>query len=271
MPVFAKIVASPIPPPRSGNSPPREIEGCKQERAVEYISHMPTDGLHQQGRLRSRPARPPAEGAPVGLQTLGSDGGPGGGYLYVPADYRPEKPAPLVLLLHGAGEDARDGLAQLRGQADEAGLILLALSSRGPTWDSILSRGRYGSDIVAIDRALEYAFSRCTVDPTRVAVAGYSDGASYALSLGIANGDLFSDVLAFSPGFLALAGQRGSPRIFISHGTQDRWLPIDSCSRKIVSQLERAGYEVRYHEFEGGHVVPSGIAREAVIWFTDRT
>jgi phospholipase/carboxylesterase len=161
-------------------------------------------------------------------------------------------------------------LAQLRGQADETGLILLALSSREPTWDSILDRGRYGSDIAVIDRALEHTFSRWAVDPARVAVGGYSDGASYALSLGIANGDLFSDVIAFSPGFLAPTVQRGSPRIFVSHGTQDRWLPIDSCSRRIVPQLERDGYEVRYREFEGGHVVPPGIAREAAIWFTNR-
>lgn len=38
----------------------------------------------------------------------------GAGYLYVPAGYQAERPAPLVLVLHGAGEDARDGLAQLR-------------------------------------------------------------------------------------------------------------------------------------------------------------
>jgi len=208
--------------------------------------------------------------APVGLWVLESDGGPAEGYLYVPAGYRPEKPAPLGLLLHGAGEDARDGLAQLRGQADEAGIILLALSSSGPTWDSILSRGRYGSDITAIDQVLDHAFSRCAVDPTRVAVGGYSDGASYALSIGIANGDLFSHVLAFSPGFLAPPGQRGSPRIYVAHGTRDRWLRIDSCSRRIVPRLERAGYEVRYREFEGGHVVPPGISREAAIWFAYR-
>jgi phospholipase/carboxylesterase len=235
------------------------------------MSPMAEKDLRQQGRLRSRPVRTPVETAPVGLRSLRSDAaGSAEGYLYVPAGYRTETPAPLVLLLHGAGEDARDGLAQLRGQADDPGIILLALSSRGPTWDSILDRGRYGADIAAIDWALEHTFSRCAVDPTRVAVGGYSDGASYALSLGIANGDLFSHVLAFSPGFLAPTGQRGSPRIFVSHGTQDRWLPIDSCSRRIVPQLERVGYEVRYREFEGGHVVPPGIAREAAFWFTNR-
>jgi phospholipase/carboxylesterase len=232
---------------------------------------MPPNGPHEQGRLRSRPGRTPEGRSPVGLQALRSAAaGSAEGYLYVPAGYRTETPAPLVLLLHGAGEDARDGLAQLRGQADEAGLVLLAPGSHGSTWDSILSSGRYGPDIATIDRALEHAFSRWAVDPERVAVGGYSDGASYALSLGIANGDLFSHVLAFSPGFLAPTGRRGSPRIFVSHGTQDRWLPIDSCSRRIVPQLERAGYEVRYHEFDGGHIVPPRTARKAAIWLANR-
>jgi len=206
----------------------------------------------------------------VGLHAPETEAGPADGYPYIPAGYRMETPAPLVLLLHGAGEDARDGLAQMRGQADEAGLILLAPRSRGPTWDLIPNRGRYGPDLAAIDRALEDAFSRCAVDPARVGVGGYSDGASYALSLGLANGDLFSYVLAFSAGFLAPTGQRGSPRIFVSHGTRDGWLPIDSCSRRIVPRLERAGYEVRYLEFEGAHVVPPAIAREAASWFAGR-
>jgi phospholipase/carboxylesterase len=225
---------------------------------------------YERGRLLSRPARAPAEGASVGLHALGTKAGPAEGYLYVPLGYRKEAPSPLVLLLHGAGEDARDGLAQLREQADEAGLILLAPGSRGPTWDLIPNRGRYGPDIAAIDRALGHAFSRCKVDPAHVALAGYSDGASYALSLGLANGDLFSHLLAFSPGFLAPAGQTGSPRVFVSHGTRDGWLPIDRCSRRIVPRLQRAGYEVRYREFEGGHVVPPAIAREAAAWFANR-
>jgi len=232
---------------------------------------MPKGRLHEQGLLRSRPRKGPAGAIPAGLRTLGTEAIPAEVYLYVPAGYRKETPAPLVLLLHGAGEDARDGLAQLRGQADEVGLLLLAPGSRGPTWDLILNRGgHYGPDIAAIDRALGDAFSRCAVDPARVGVGGYSDGASYALSLGLANGDLFSHVLAFSPGFLAPTGQRGSPRVFVSHGTRDRWLPIDSCSRRIVPRLERAGYEVRYREFEGGHVVPPAIAREAASWFADQ-
>ena len=220
------------------------------------------------GRLRARPVEG-VDGAtaPIGLRPLGLAGARDG-YLYVPTGYRSGHPAPLVVLLHGAGEDARDGLALLRAHTDGHGLILLSPPSREYTWDLVVGRGRYGPDLAAIDRALEETFSRYGVDPTRVAVGGYSDGASYALSLGIANGDLFTHVLAFSPGFVAPTERVGSPRIFVSHGTRDRWLPIGRCSRRIVPQLERAGYELHYREFEGGHVVPPGIGREAADWFS---
>ena len=226
---------------------------------------MAGENAQIEGRLQARPVEAIGAG-PIGLRPLELST-TRDGYLYVPAVYQAEHPAPLVILLHGAGEDARDGLALLRGQADGAGLILLAPASREPTWDVVVGHGHYGLDVAAIDQALEQTFSRYTVDPARVAVGGYSDGASYALSLGITNGDLFTHVLAFSPGFMAPAGQRGSPRIFVSHGTHDEWLPVERCSRRIVPQLERAGYEVHYREFEGGHVVPTEIGGEAVDWF----
>lgn len=104
------------------------------------------------------------------------------------------------------------------------------------------------------------------MDPGRIAIGGFSDGASSALSLGLANGDLFSALLAFSPGFMAPPGQVGKPRVYVSHGTGDRVLPIDRCSRRLVPVLQQAGYEVRYDEFDGPHTVPPGIARAAVRW-----
>ena len=97
-------------------------------------------------------------------------------------------------------------------------------------------------------------------------IGGFSDGASYALSLGIANGDVFDSVVAFSPGFEASELRNGQPRFFVSHGTADPVLPIDRCSRRIVPALEEAGYAVTYHEFDGGHTVPDSIQTKVVDW-----
>jgi phospholipase/carboxylesterase len=128
--------------------------------------------------------------------------------------------------------------------------------------------GGYGPDVEFIDRALEWAFERLTLDTRRLAITGFSDGASYGLSLGLTNGDFFTHLIAFSPGFMAPANRRGKPPVFVSHGTRDRVLPIERCSRRIVPQLDRTGYRVRYREFDGPHTVPESIAREALRWFS---
>jgi phospholipase/carboxylesterase len=219
----------------------------------------------EDGLLLSRPLPLQPDGLPaVGLQPLRMESGRDG-LLYVPQGYSPERPAPLVLALHGAGGDAHGGITPFLSTADETGMILLAPDSRATTWDAI--RGEYGPDISFIDRALAQTFDRYAVDPTHLAIEGFSDGASYAISVGLTNGDLFSHVIAFSPGFAAPAAQEDRPALFISHGTHDGVLPIDVCSRSIVPRLQRAGYDVLYREFDGGHLVPKPIVREAVNWF----
>jgi phospholipase/carboxylesterase len=127
--------------------------------------------------------------------------------------------------------------------------------------------GGYGPDVRFIDRALMQVFARHAIDPQHLAIGGFSDGASYALSLGLANGGLFSHILAFSPGFMAPSAFETGPRLFIAHGTADRVLPIDRTSRRLVPHLRAAGYRLEYREFEGGHLVPPEIAVEAVAWF----
>ena len=223
-----------------------------------------------EGRLNARPKQQPIHVSGtetrIGLQPLALST-QRDVLLYVPPSYRSDRPAPLLLMLHGAGGHGDHGIGLLRPLADETGLILLVPSSRGRTWDIIL--GAYGPDVDFINQALTKSFDRVRIDPAQIAVGGFSDGASYALSLGIVNGDLFTHILAFSPGFMAPPEQIGMPRIFISHGTGDTVLPIDRCSRRIVPQLERAGYDLRYVEFEGGHTVPPEIGLEALRWMRD--
>jgi predicted esterase len=169
-------------------------------------------------------------------------------------------------MLHGAGGQAEHGLALLRKFADDNNLILLAPASRAPTWD-IIAGNAFGPDVIFIDQALKQAFEHYAVDPAKIAIGGFSDGASYALCLGLTNGDLFTHIIAFSPGFAHTLEKKGKPAVFISHGMNDRVLPIDPCSRRIVPQLKRQGLEVLYQEFKGGHEIPSQISNTAIEWF----
>lgn len=208
------------------------------------------------GQASTAPATVPGT-RPLGLEPVRDP------LVHVPQTLLAGQPAPLLVTLHGAGGDAEGGLAFLRPLAEERGLLLLAPAARGSTWDAI--RGGYGPDVELVDRALAAVFAGFAVDPARIAVAGFSDGASYALGLGLANGDLFRQVIAFSPGFVPAGGSRtGRPPVFVSHGVADDVLPIARTSRRIVPALRHDGYDVTYREFPGPHTVPTEIAREAV-------
>ncbi len=212
----------------------------------------------------------PARGVPGERdQPLGLDG-PRDGVLYVPDTA--ETGAPLLVFLHGATGTGRSHLRAVLAAVDRYGVILVAPDSRGPsTWDLVAER-RFGPDVAFLDRVLEAVVDQVDADTGRLAIGGVSDGASYALSIGLTNGDVFPTVLAFSPGFMVVPSPSvARSRVYVSHGTADPILPIDACSRSFVPHLRDAGYEVNFREFDGGHTVPPPTSDEAVRWWLDGT
>ena len=175
-----------------------------------------------------------------------------------------ESSRPLILALHGAGGTSEDGLWAFRAAWNSPGMVVVAPTSESRIWNPF-----YGPDLNSIDRALKRAFSRCRIDPRRIAVGGFSDGAGNALTLGLVNGDLFRAVMALAPGALIAEKPVGKPRVFIAHGTGDTTIPIRA-SDAIVRELRAKRYSVTYRRFGGGHEVSDAISRAAVRWFLAR-
>ena len=229
-----------------------------------FIGALPALALAAKNdtHLTARPggsASTPAGVRPLGLRSNRDS------LLYIPESAAKHEKAPLIVSLHGATRNADRGIDLLRTLADEHGFLLLAPASTGRTWDVL--EGGFGPDIEFINQSLAKTFELRKIDPARIAMAGFSDGASYSLSIGLANGDLFSAVFGFSPGFVVPGDRVGKPPVFISHGTVDPVLPIDQCSRQIVPALKAEGYKVTYREFEGKHTLPPEVASEAMRWF----
>ena len=215
-------------------------------------------------RILSRPKSPElAISAGTWPLGLGTDRD---GVLLVPSSYNPQRALPLVLALHGAGGTGLEAARFLQPYAEASEFLVVAPDSRLPTWDAMY--GAYDADVRFIDRALAHCYARCAVDPARIYIEGFSDGASYALGLGMANGDLFRRIVAFSAGFIPPlpSAPRGKPAIYETHGKTDRTLRIDATSRIIVPYLRTLGYCVSYVEFDGGHTVPPDVAAAAIAW-----
>jgi len=221
-------------------------------------------GAAEDARLTARPRSGGVE-ATLKSGPLGLASGERDGVIQVPSTPRPG-PLPLLLFLHGATQHGAGMLRRIGPAAESAGVVVVAPDSRETTWDAI--RGAFDVDVAFLNRVLEHVFARLPVDPARVAIGGFSDGASYGLSLGLANGDLFPRIVAFSPGFVLSTATTGRPRVFVSHGTADQILPIDQCSRVIVPRLRQMGYDVTFREFEGRHEMPPAIAEEGLRWMS---
>ena len=212
------------------------------------------------GRLTARP-RPGVKTSTTGQIMLGLEH-ERDAVLQVPKNAG-ESPLPLLVMLHGATQSAEDMFWYLGSVHEETGVAVLAPNSRDTTWDAI--GDSFGVDVAHLNRALESVFEKVAIDPGRIAIGGFSDGASYAISLGLINGDLFNSVVAFSPGFVISGEEHGKPRIFISHGTHDRILPINRCGRRIAADLKGRGFDVTFREFDGDHEIPADIARQGLL------
>ena len=192
-----------------------------------------------------------------------SAGGERDAILLVPAEAA-NSAVPLLVFLHGAGQSAAQMLEYLGSVPEETGVAVLAANSIDYTWDAI--HNAFGPDVQSLNSLLGQVFQKLLVDSSKLALGGFSDGATYALSLGLINGDLFKRIVAFSPGFVVEAAANGKPDLFISHGTHDHILPINSCGRRIAGSLKSKGYNVILREFDGDHEVPNEVAREALSW-----
>ncbi len=217
------------------------------------------------GRLAFRPGAASGKPAlPAGRHNLGI-ADERDAVLIVPENLPTDAPVALLVMFHGAGGSADKVLPFLIDHARQRGFLLLLPQSQFPTWDLVI--GGNGPDLERLELALGEVASRFSVDLAHLGFAGFSDGGSYALSIGVTNGDVASHVMVFSGGFMSVFQQNGAPRIFIAHGLEDEQLPIETSARPHVARLKAAGYEVTALEFRGPHRIEPPVVALAMDFF----
>lgn len=216
------------------------------------------------GRMSFTPAEPTKGRLPTGRNHLGI-AAERDAVLFVPSGLDEEAPTSLFVMFHGAGGFPEKVLPFIEEHAQKHKFLVLAPHSLFPTWDIVI--GGSGPDLQRLQLALTEVTSRYRIDPKRFAFAGHSDGASYALSIGVTNGDIASHVIAMSGGFMSIFVQEGVPKVFIAHGLADEQLPIETSGRANANALKAAGYDVEYVEFNGPHAIQPPIVSKAIDFF----
>lgn len=231
--------------------------------------------------LAARPSAEAVNGLPAGKTALAN-----GAIAFVP-ESAVKGPRPVLVLLHGAGGKADRFLDRFTALAEREAVVLLAVQSRGDTWDLVprnhlggdgplAMKGppqiRFGKDVERVDAALAELFVRRSADPGRVVLIGFSDGASYALSLGLANPQLFAGIIALSPGFVMVPGNLPrAQRIFIAHGRRDRVLSFNVAKQDILGLLVEVGLKPQFRPFDGDHTIDDAALAEGLDYALRRT
>jgi polyhydroxybutyrate depolymerase len=151
--------------------------------------------------------------------------------LHIPPSYRPDKPTPLLLVLHGGGQEVSDMMAvtELSTKADEVGFIVVYPQASLLRWDP-RPEAEGGIDVVFIRILLVFLRRHLNIDPARIYVSGFSNGASMAHRLACDLADTIATiapVAGFYPQEQDCEPSRPVP-VVAFHGTGDTYVSYQS-------------------------------------------
>ena len=178
--------------------------------------------------------------------------------------YRPpgDGPFPAVVSLHGCGGRGPRASEDASGARFVAlGYAVLIVDSFGPRGVTDGCGAAYWSN--PVDReadafgALNYLARLPFIDPDRIAVVGYSQGADVALSVVTPGGNEtlfdrhFRAAVAYYPWCFSFSGTVLVPAVILI-GERDDWTPAETC-RKMVARRNGEGAPLRLVVYPGAY------------------
>ena len=199
------------------------------------------------------------DGVEVGVLHADNEREARGGFsLYVPEAWDGQASMPLVVALHGGSGHGRDFLWSWLREARGRNVLVLSPTAQDRTW-SIMG----GADVDAdrLRETIESVAARYPVDRARVLLTGMSDGATYALLLGLRSGPPFTHLAPACGVLHPLLFAGGLDRaqdfpIYLIHGALDWMFPVYT-ARMGRDALLSAGARLVYREIEDlSHTYP---------------
>ena len=168
--------------------------------------------------------------------------------LYLPTDYdKSDKPFPLILFLHGAGESGSDlanvkkhGPPKLIAGGKAFPFIVVSPQSPGGGWNA-----------EGLNGLLDEIMAKYRVDKDRVYLTGLSMGGGGAWTLAAAHPEKFAAIAPICGAFRSPDGGKATAAkikgipAWVFHGAKDSTVPI-ARSEEMVKALKEAGADVKF-------------------------
>jgi poly(3-hydroxybutyrate) depolymerase len=182
--------------------------------------------------------------------------------LYLPKNFDEKKSYPLVIMLHGAGDNHRLSLRRVFGKSNAEGETDVEATRYFPEWENVdfivaspLARGTAGYQGIPeedVYDVLDDVKKRFKIDENRIYLTGLSMGGGGTLWLGLTRPDIWAAIAPVCPappaGTFDLAPNALNFPIHFFHGDADPVVPVAG-TQKWVSELQNIGVEVSYKEF----------------------
>lgn len=195
---------------------------------------------------------------------------------------------PLLLLLHGVGSNEED----LMGLAPHLDGRFFVVSARAPiplrpgayAWYPVAfgPQGPVGDPAAAeqsrqaLLRFLPEVTSAYNLDPNRVYLLGFSQGAIMSLAVALTQPEVLAGVVLLSGRlYPEKLRERVDPTriadlpIFVGHGTEDTVLPIHH-GREIRQVLQNLPVRLSYHEYPMSHEISPQTLQDIQNWFSQQ-
>ena len=191
--------------------------------------------------LLAAAALAPAADATVEKTTVVSRGKDRTVYVFAPSSLSADRPAPLLVTLHGSGRDGRTLVDQWKPLAEKEGIVLAGPDSTDAVhWASPQDGPLLLKDVV------DAVAAKHPVDPRRVYLFGHSAGAVFALQMACLESEYFAAAAvhagAVDPAYFTIfdfAARKIPIAIWI--GTRDRFFSLESV-RATAEALKSRGF-----------------------------
>lgn len=186
-------------------------------------------------------------------QTLTIEGAQRNYTVHVPPSYNHETPMPVVILLHGHGQDGKTIAhhTKFSEMSDREGFIAIYPDARTwagrdewRSWDTdngLLPPGANADDVSFLRQIIEKTEGDYKVDPKRIFMAGLSNGGMMSFR---AAGELSDKLAAIAVVSGAMSGSEPPPKHPLSvmniHGTEDGIVPYEGL-KNVPSSLSAIG------------------------------
>ncbi len=183
---------------------------------------------------------------------------------------------PGVLLLHGRGGDARDlpaALPGITGPLVVAARAPLPYRTGGFAWYPVIGDGQpepdgYRQALEALRQCVTDLPRHLPIDPARMAVIGFSQGASLAAALALCTTVPVAAVGVLSgylPPFAERTATTSTGAAFVGHGDQDRSVPTRR-GHQVAALLAASGRTVTAKTYPMGHGITPAEAADVAAW-----